>query len=239
MTLREGGHPPEELPLFPGLTWTDAAEPWIAPSLARAELTALEQVHLRHFPDYAHMVTELETWLREGWPDPDVVVHLWLSGPPDRPFAECITHTNARRGVLLAHYLAVDEDARRSFPRGWLGKLVQAWVATGERDCAACGTDLQGVMAEVPPEHLHKWYREGFRRMAVDYVEPVGGRFWPQRGDLRMHGMEPIILFTDPASDRVAVERQALRAFLVDYYQLPEDHPEVERMLAEAARGVE
>ena len=216
----------------PQLTVVDLADPRLDDATRRAGLTALEQVHQRHFPEYPHMVTEFEQWLAEGWPDPDIVIHLWLARDARGPCGVFVIHTNTRRGVVLAHYVAVDNRTRATLPRGWLTSLIEAMADIGSADCRRRGTELLAIMLEVPQEHVHKWTRVGGEQLDVGYGEPLGGRFRPD-GEPEFRWLCPIIFTTAAgrASAPEAAAGAALRSFLLDYYQLNPDHETVAAML--------
>ncbi len=226
------------LPTFsvPGvpLDFLDVGDRSLTPLQARAALDGLAAVHMRHFDDYPHMLDEFEQWRADGWPDPEVVLHIWLALRDVRPVGEFVVHTNIRRGVSLFHFFAVDEHVRTTFPRGWLGRVTEAFLAQGQHDCRRRGRHLLAGMCEVPEDHIHKWTRLGYEHLPLEYGEPAGGRYHRTPvAFIRQAAMVrtmPVARSLPPG----LVAGQALRAFLLDYYGLPEDLPEVQRMLHSA-----
>ena len=90
------------------LTLLDVGDPRLTGPQIGIALSGLEQVHMRHFSDYPHMIEEIGRWREDGWPDPDVVVHNWLALHDGGPVGEFLVHTNTRRGIILFHFFAVD-----------------------------------------------------------------------------------------------------------------------------------
>jgi len=145
-----------------------------------------------------------------------------------------VVHTNIRRGVSLFHFFAVDERVRTTFAPGWLGRVTDAFLTRGQQDCSRRGRHLLAGMCEVPEDHIHKWIRLGYEHLPLAYAEPAGGRYY--RAPVRFIP-QAAMLRTMPAARRLPsglVAGQALRAFLLDYYGLSKDHPEVRRMLDSA-----
>lgn len=215
------------------LTLLDVGDPRLTGPQIGITLSGLEQVHMRHFSDYPHMIEEIGRWREDGWPDPDVVVHNWLALHDGGPVGEFLVHTNTRRGIILFHFFAVDLEIRRAFPRGWLSHLTNAFLARGQADCAAVGRHLLGCMCEVPDDHVRKWTRQGFRHLPMEYGEPAGGRYHATPVEY-IH--QAAVVRTMPRASALppaVVSGQAVRAFLLDYYGLPTDEPQVRRMLEE------
>jgi len=226
------------LPKFsvPGvpLDFVDVGDPGLTAKQARAALDALASVHMRHFDDYPHMLDEFERWRAHGWPDPDVDPHIWLAMREEQPVGEFVVHTNTRRGVSLFHFFAVDLQVRRSFPRGWLARVTEAFLDAGQQDCRRRGRHLLAGMCEVPDDHIHKWTRLGYQHLPLEYAEPAGGRYHRLPVEY-IH--QAAVVRTMPAAVGLppgVVAGQALRAFLVDYYGLPREEAQVRRMLDEA-----
>lgn len=228
---------PDLLTDVPGLVIVDLADPSLHRDVAYGYLQQVKGMHLRYFPNYPHMLDELESWFIRGWPDPEVRVHVWLGLLDGEPSLECIMHVNLRRQVMLTHYLAAEPALRRRAGRGWLTTVTAAWVRTGQADCEAAGRDLWAVMAEVPPEHLHKWLRCGFGYIGIDYAEPLGGRYRQLDRTPLWSPMYPILLVTEAGRQQpyATVAQRGLGAFLRDYYLVPPDDPRAAAMFAAAA----
>lgn len=227
-----------ELPGVPELEVLDVTSAATAPH-ARAELfEEFIRWHRRHFPDHAYVIDDMRDAIAGRWPDPQVIVHLWIFRHAGRTHGFSITHTNLRRAVGMVHFVAFDEAYRHSLPRGWLVDLHHAWQHTGQIDCADAGIDLLGVMGEVSDRQVRTWLPSGYRPIGVDYREPQYGRHWAEYGPPKYFPMNPILALTEMGrrSDYSAVAGAALRAFLLDAYQLPEDEPVVAATLAQAAQ---
>lgn len=226
-----------ELPGVPGLEVLDVTSAAMAPAV-RAELfEEYAQWHRKYFPNHLYVIDDMREALEGQWPDPEVVVHLWIFRHEGRTHGFCITHTNLRRAIGMVHYVAFDEDYRHSLPRGWLVDLAHAWQHTGQIDCAEAGVDLLGTMGEVSDRQVRTWLPSGYRPIGVDYREPRYGPHWAQHGAPDYFPMNPILSLTEMGrrAHYADVAGAALRAFLVDAYQLPEDDPTVAATLAQAA----
>lgn len=192
---------------------------------------------LRFFPEHAHVAGELaEAW--EGdWPDDEVIIHAWLLEVAGEPVGFTIFHTSLRRQVILQHFVGIEPEARPHLPMRWIKDLADAVLAVGMRDCEERGTTLLATIGENQPEHTRAWERFGYVTLDIDYHEPVHGRHWREHGDLRFFEMTPQIRLTDAGRQQPfpAVVDQAVCAFLVDHYLLPEDEPTVVRTRARIA----
>jgi hypothetical protein len=198
----------------------------------------LQDIHHRYFPDYPHVTQELAADATGAGPYPGVVVHQWLFLRDNRPVGIYIFHTNTARGVLLRHFLALDEPARRGLPLLWLGWVSERLVRIGEQDCVLHGTELIASASEIHQQLFHHWRRLGSRQLVeLPYAEPAHGMHWSR------HGHEPEFWPITLNLKRTNGGRQlsyplvvqaALRAFLLDHYRLPPDNPRVREILAAA-----
>lgn len=222
-----------DVPGIPDLVFVDVADPDLPPAERRPLLDQLAELHRAFFPDHAHVCDEWEAGFAEGWPDDEVVVHLWLALDAKRnPVGEVILHTNLRRATTLVHFVAMDADTRHDLPIHWVASLADAFVAAGEADAETAGIELRAVMGEIPPQHLHKWARGGFRPVHADYREPRYGMHWQQHGPPEFFPMLAIIRTID--ADDAGADGPAVRSFLIDHYRLPADDPTVAAILADA-----
>lgn len=198
-----------------------------------AQITA---VHLRHFPDHPHVAEEMERAAREGTFDPEVVVHQWLLISEDQPVGEYIFHVNTRRGIVLRHFLAVDQPVRKGLPIRWIAAITAAVQRQGELDMDPTGRPLLAMMSEVSPHHLEGWRRLGYRTLDIGYREPYHGKHWADFGAPDYFEMSPCVRVTDAgaALPISAVAEAAAQAFLIDHYRLPADDPTVAGILARA-----
>lgn len=196
----------------------------------------LREVHLRHFPDHAHVVDEMELAIRTGTFDSAVVIHQWLLLIDGEPVGEYVFHVNTRRGIMLRHFLAIDQSARKQLPLRWLASLTATIESIGERDAADQGVSLIAMMSEIKPNHLEGWRRLGYRTFDIGYREPFHGKHWADFGEPTFFEMTPCVKLT-PAGERLPITEvatAAVLAFLVDHYRLPEGNATVQEILARA-----
>lgn len=226
-----------ELPGVPELEVFDVTSAEMATERQAELFEEFSRWHADYFPEHLYVIDDMRDALQGRWPDPQVVVHLWIFRFRGRTHGYSITHTNLRRAVGMVHFVAFDEDYRYSLPRGWLVDLHHAWQHTGQIDCAEAGADLLGFMGEVSDRQVRTWLPSGYRPIGVDYLEPKYGRHWADHGAPEYFPMNPILALTEMGrrADYSHVADAALRAFLLDAYQLPEDDPAVAITLAQAA----
>lgn len=224
-------------PSVPELTIVDLNASGLAGEQRAAGLRQWETLHLRYFPTYPHIVDEVDDWFSHGWPDAAVVVHPLLGTIDGEPALQGLMHTNLRRRVSIMVHLAATEDLRARAPRGLLVDAVPMWWALARDDCRRAGVELSALTAEVPPDHLHKWFRQGFGHLGVHYGEPLGGRLRHRENDPVFSAIQPILLLTEQGAQEGYgdVAFRAMAALLLDYYELPADQPRVAQILAEAA----
>lgn len=227
-----------ELPGVPELEVLDLTSSEMTPADRTELFEEFVRWHRDYFPDHLYVIDDMRDALAGRWPDPLVVVHLWIFRHRGRTHGYSITHTNVRRAVGMVHFVAFDEAYRYSLPRGWLVDLHHAWQHTGQIDCAAAGVDLLGFMGEVSDRQVRTWLPSGYRPIGVDYLEPQHGRHWADYGPPHYFPMNPILALTEMGrrENYAEVAGAALRAFLLDAYQLPEDDPAVLTTLAQAAQ---
>lgn len=226
------------LPSVPELVIVDLSSEALSGAERAAGLRQWEALHLRYFPTYPHIVDEVDDWFSHGWPDHEVCVHPFLGTVDGEPALQGLMHTNLRRRISIMIHLAATEDLRARAPRGLLIDVVPLWLALGSMDCARGGVKLSALAAEVPPDHLPKWFRQGFGRLGVHYGEPLGGRLRHREADPVFSSIQPILRLTEAGAreDYGDVAYRAMSALLLDYYDLPRDQPRVAQILTEAAR---
>lgn len=208
----------------------------MGPDADDALVAQLRAVHLRHFPDHPHVADELAAAARDGSFDPAVVVHQWLLLLDDEPVGEYVFHVNTRRGIMLRHFLAVDQPARKRLPIRWIAAITARVQEQGEQDMEPTGRPLLAMMSEVNPHHLDGWRRLGYRTLDIGYREPHHGKHWAEHGEPTYFEMTPCVKLT-AAGERLPISevaQAAAYAFLVDHYRLPEDDPTVAGILARA-----
>lgn len=227
-----------ELPGVPELEVFDVTSAAMAPDERTELFDVFSAWHRRFFPDHLYVIDDMREALDGRWPDPLVVVHLWVFRYRGRTHGFSITHTNLRRAIGMVHFVAFDQAYRHSLPRGWRVDLHHAWQHTGQIDCAEAGGELLGFMGEVSDRQVRTWLPSGYRPIGVDYFEPKHGRHWADYGPPEYFPMNPILALTEMGrrANYADVAGAALRAFLLDAYELPEDEPPVAATLAQAAQ---
>jgi len=178
---------------------------------------------------------ELESLWESGSPDPLVVPHTWVFRHEGCPVGFAVGETSLRRAIFVQHYVGMDQGV--PLPLRWLLHTVDAFRDVAAGDCAGAGLELLGQMGEHHVEHVRAWQRFGYVPLDIDYQEPNHGKEWPAYGEPTFFPMVAMLRLTDEGR-RVGthvVAAEAVRAFAVDHYGLPEDHPVVARMLARAA----
>jgi hypothetical protein len=223
------------------LLWIDVADPRLPEDARRQRLGQLEQIHVSFFSDHAHVCGEWEDGLEHGWPDEQVIVHLWLALFDGKPVGQVVMHTDLHRGAVLVHFVSMDERVRSILPRDWLQGLSDAFLLSGRTDAKAAPKSAPAVFGEVPPDHVHKWQRVGFHHVDIDYVEPHHGIHWPDFGPEPRYFPMSIVVRLDgtPKTSLSDVLQQGLRGYMLDHYGLASDAPEVLRVLREAGQIAE
>lgn len=225
------------LPGVPDLEVFDLTSAEMPAEEREALLVEFEKWHGRYFPERLYAADDVRQGCEQGWPDPRVIVHVWVFRHLGRTHGYSITHTNLRRCMGMVHYVAFDQEYRYSLPRGWLVDLHRAWESTGMADCARDGSQMLGMMGEVEEYQIRTWLPSGYRPVGVEYHEPVHGRHWPDHPPLQWFEMNPIVVLTEAGRehDYAEVVTAGFRAYLLDSYGLPEDEPHVAASLAAAA----
>lgn len=205
--------------------------------LRLAALQDLAPIHIKDFPDHAHVIGELEELVDA--PYPGVIVHAWLLQDRGRPVGEVIFHVCLRRRVVLWHFLSMDPQAHADLPRDWLAQMTDYLQEVAQADAAAHGVELYGITAEVyrTATDYWRWSRKGFLVLAVDYREPHHGMHWAKFGEPEFFDMTLILRLLDAGqqADPGDVLESVLSAFLIDHYRLPRDNPTVKQVFDEAA----
>lgn len=224
------------LDAIPGVRVIDVADPRLDDDTRRHRLAQIKAVHKAYFGDYQHVFGEWDEGLANGWGN-DTLVHLWLFLDGDEPVGEVIQHTNLRRGVVLVHFVCLDARVRATMPRDWLRGMSDGFMLCGQTDADAAGVPFWAALGEVPPEHVHKWERVGFHGLDLGYLEPHHGKHWKANGTPEFFPMTIVIRLSELGSAPPLPEviQAGLRGYLIDYYELPESQPEVERVLQAAS----
>lgn len=223
-------------PMAPRLTAVDLDDPRL-PAADRARLVAaMRAIHARHFPTYGYVMADVDSHIH---PEHNIA-HPWLFLLDGQPVGEFIFHTVLNRRVVQLHYLAMDQRGRDALPHGWLTEVTNSIEEHCRREASAHGVELLAVSAEIfcTPRDYRRWRRQGFHVLALEYREPLAGRDWADDPAAEFGALTMIVRPTPAgrAAGPDVVLDAVLSAYLLDYYGLPRDHREVERMFAEAAR---
>ena len=219
----------------PGVTIVD-----VLPGVTEMRLRQLQTVHQRWFPDHPHVVEEMAAAWVSGRFDPDIAVHQWLLLHDDVPCGLFIFHVNLRLGIVLRHFLAMDEQVRAMLADDWVRHLIAACEKQAEADAAAEGVQIYALMSEIgsdQPRLLAHWGALGHQAFPkLGYQEPYHGKHWADHGEPVYFPMIANIYLTPAGRARPVGEviERAVRAFLVDHYRLSPEHPVVAGILTRA-----
>ena len=200
-------------------------------------LSALAEIHLRHFPGHGHVAAEIEALRSDGLPDD--LRHAWLFLRNGQPIGEAIFGSVTHRATALMHFVVVDAAHRSQLPLGWFADLIDAVEITAADDLRDRGVDLRGIIAEVDSDATARWLRTGFVVLPIDYLEPHHGMHWASHGEPTFFSMTPVLRRTAAGTAALLgeVAHDAISAFLLDHYRLDADHPVVRGVLT-AARNL-
>jgi hypothetical protein len=214
-----------------------------------ARLDSLLAIFAECFPQYAAAAPRLaQKAHRPADANPHFIAHQWLAEVGDQAAGMFSFKYAPGRDLGLAVYLAVRLSWRSLCVDGlqlstW---LIQSGLRQLEADAAAVGRPVPaGLFFEVEPDRLVARYREfGFVELPVEYNEPRytqprAGPSEPTDGDQvsfqRTHfGVFPIGGAADNPTGP-GVVTNAVLAFMVDHYGLPETHWAVLRALTSLA----
>jgi hypothetical protein len=205
------------------------------------KLEAMLGLYARLFPQYRHYVPRMRRRAQlAGENRKGHVVHYWLIEVDGRPAGlRTFRYVHDRR-CGLAHALAV-EPAFREFmveDRRLAVFVIYECLAQVVRDAQERGdVPVLGMVNEVEPDRLMEHYiRNGLVQLPLNYVEPIFPPEVPGRSRLEelaitrfshMHmGFLP-----NPEAKVTEYSREMItdfvKAFLVDHYGLPEEHPAI------------
>lgn len=220
------------LPHVPGVTIVD-----VLPGVTEMRLRQLQDVHQRWFPDHPHVLAEMaQAWV-SGRFDPGIAVHQWLLLHDDVPSGLFVFHVNLRLGIVLRHFLAMDEQVRVILAEDWVRHLIAACEKQAVADAAGARVEIYALMSEIGPDQprlLTHWGALGHLAFPeLGYREPYHGKHWADHGEPVFFPMIANIYVTSAGLARPLGEvvERAVSAFLLDHYRLPPEHPVVAGIL--------
>jgi hypothetical protein len=214
----------------------------VLPGASEQERDALIAIHLENFgASYPYAVADIEKTWSEGSAEADIIEHQWLLLLSGNPVGEFIFRTNMRRRIVMRQFLSVNRSARADLPKGWLPALIKEVANCADNDVARSvikgnqpvGSHLIAMMSEVRANHVAAWRSLGHISPKIGYCEPAYGAHWVEHGEPSFAPMSPIIL-RQPGGDGMslsAIATEAVSAFLLDYYRLPDSNKVVLEIL--------
>jgi len=199
------------------------------------------ELYCKLFPQYQHYIprmrrrAQFENEHRAGH-----IVHYWLIEVDGEPAGLRTFRYVRDRDCGLAHALAVDPNFRKVIVKEkrlavyiiyeCLAQVIQDARDYGERP-------LLGMVNEVELDKLMEHYiRNGLIQLPLKYVEPIfppeeAGRNREQELLLTKFSPMHIGFLPNPQVSMEKYDRETIedfvRAFLIDHYGLPENHPKV------------
>jgi hypothetical protein len=193
------------------------------------------------FPQYQHYVPRMRrrakfgNEYREGH-----ILHYWLVEVDGQPAGIRTFRYIRDRHCGLAHSLAVDPNFRhvRVMGKRLAVFIIYECLAQIIRDAQERGDPpVLGMVNEVEPDHLMEHYiRNGLVQLPLKYAEPI----FPPEVEGRSRLEELAITHFSPMhmgflpNPEIKIEKynrklitDFVKAFLIDHYGLPEDHPAV------------
>jgi hypothetical protein len=198
-------------------------------------------LYAKLFPQYQHYVPRMRRRAQfDNEHRPGHVVHYWLIEVDGQPAGLRTFRYVRERRCGLAHALAVDPTYRDVMVEGRRLSvfIIYECLAQVMQDAGEKGDPpIFGMVNEVEPDRLMEHYiRNGLVQLPLKYVEPI---FPPeQEGRSRLEELA-ITRFSYMhmgflPNPKLKVERYThqmvedfAKAFLVDHYLLPEEHPAV------------
>jgi hypothetical protein len=193
------------------------------------------------FPQYQHYVPRMRRRLKFGNEKREGhIVHYWLVEVDGQPAGIRTFRYIRKRRCGLAHSLAVHPKFREVRVQGkrLAVHIIYECLSQIIRDAEEKGdAPVLGMVNEVEPDHLMEHYvRNGLVQLPLKYVEPIFPPEMEGRSRLEelaiaqfspMHmGFLPTAAFKNQICTPEMIE-DFVKAFLVDHYGLPEDHPAV------------
>jgi hypothetical protein len=202
-------------------------------------------LYARLFPQYQHYVPRMRrraqfgNEYREGH-----VVHYWLVEVDGQPAGIRTFRYVRDRHCGLAHALAIDPTFRNVMVNGRRLSVFIIYECLEQviRDAREKGdSPVLGMVNEVEPDRLMEHYiRNGLVQLPLKYVEPIfppemEGRSRLEELAITRFSYMHMGFLPNPELKVEGYTREMLvdfaKAFLVDHYCLPEEHPAVMEVL--------
>jgi len=198
-------------------------------------------LYYRLFPQYQHYIprmrrrAQFQNEHRAGH-----IVHYWLIEVDGEPAGLRTFRYVRNRHCGLAHALAVDPNFRKVIvnDRRLAVYIIYECLAQVIQDAQEDGNQLLlGMVNEVELDKLMEHYiHNGLIQLPLKYVEPI----FPPEKEGRSRELELLLTKFSPMHigflpnpkvniekyDRVMIQ-DFVKAYLMDHYGLPEDHPKV------------
>ncbi len=204
-------------------------------------LEAMLALYARFLPDYKHYVPRMRR--RAAFPSDHRVGHLahyWLFEYQGKPIGLTTFRYVVKRECGLGVSFAIDIEARkiRIGEKRLSAFIIGEILAQLKKDAAQTDTGLYGLVTEVEHRGLMEHYKKmGMLELPMQYYEPiypVEDKNDDLESTINKIKFIPVILAITPNQKLVlnaALLRNFAKAFLVDHYNLPEDHIKVQEIL--------
>ncbi len=212
-------------------------------------LEAMLSLYAKFFPEYEHYCprmrrrAQFSSDKRTGH-----LAHYWLIEYEGKPIGLTTFRYIVERECGLGVSFAIDTEARSiRVGEQRLSTFVISKIMEQLRDDAArTDTGLYGLVTEVEHRNLMEHYKKmGMLELPMQYYEPI----YPpeEEGDdlqsrIKKISFIPVILAITPNGEfelTKPVLRNFAEAFLIDHYELPLEHPMVQKTLKSISQEVE
>lgn len=211
----------------------------VLPGTPVSRLDELREIHLTLFADnYPYAAEDFARTWREGARESDIIEHQWLLHVDGNPCGEFIFQVNLRRGIISRLFLGLLPEFRNQVDGDWIPALLAECEVIALAEARKAGVTLMAMMSEVKPRHARGWQRLGHVVPDISYQEPVHGNHWREYGALRFQSMTANFLILQGHSTAAmdVIAAAGVKAFLLDYYDVPSDDPILARILASCER---
>ena len=200
----------------------------VLPGASREALAQLSSIHIEHFGDlYAEATQDFQRAWSGGSAAARIIEHQWLLVLNGVPCGELVFATNLARRTVSRHFTSVRKEFRPLMPDRWIPSITRAVSDFCISEASAQGVELLGMMSEITPKHAAGWRKFGLYQPDIGFSEPLHGNYWRDFGELQFAPMLANILPFPPgrAAGLGVIAEAGVRAFLLDYYTIPETDP--------------